>query len=68
MMDETIGQREDDKAFEEMAESWQQQRAGIWEERGDWPDLEEQVAAMRFAYDAGMERGLEKRGCCEDER
>lgn len=65
-MPKTVGQEQDDAAFEEMAESWQEQRAPLWEQNDDWPDLKEQVAAMRYAFDAGMQRGEEKRGCYKE--
>ncbi len=55
-MTETIGQREDGKAFEEML-------------RRDWIDAEKLTSVergwLRYAYDAGMKRREEKRGCCE---
>ena len=64
----TIGQEQDDAAFEVTATAWQEQRVELWEAQDDWPDLEEQVAAMRFAFNAGMTRGESKRGCCEAPR
>lgn len=53
-MPKTIGQEADDAAFEKMM---------LTTFRFKGAPL---VALLRFAFDEGMGRGLEKRGCCED--
>ena len=80
-MTETIGKREDDKAFEEMLE-----RANVTigqlfieakQEQGPASVLVSHLRllpllivilerVLRFTFDAGMERGQEKRGCCDE--
>ncbi len=61
-MTETIGKREDDAAFAEWL-------ASFYVEQPQYPDEltseRRQGWLMRQAFDAGMERGQEKRGCCE---
>ncbi len=55
-MAETIGQTEDDRAFEKLMSFYSQlqniPRYSVFRE------------AMRAAFDAGKQRGLELRGCC----
>ncbi|KKL96508.1 hypothetical protein LCGC14_1843800 [marine sediment metagenome] len=61
-MTETIGKREDDKAFAEWAGKFYVEHPRFPDEL---PDERRQGWLMRHAYNAGMERGEEKRGCCE---
>ncbi len=62
MAEQTVGQKEDKKAFLEMVECWNDQRLT---RAGDTVgDLALELA--RFAWDAGVRRGLSLRGCCSD--
>lgn len=60
---ETIGKREDGKAFEEWL-------GKFYLEHPHFPEKlfggHRQHWLMRHAYNAGMERGIEKRGCCQE--
>lgn len=61
----SVGQDEDDKAFEEWAEGWLRNTTGYTGKLG--PAIERYpnwTRELRVAFDAGMKRGLEKRGCC----
>lgn len=58
-MPETVGNEEDRRAFEQWCH-----RYGY---RGREPSgfrLLDRIGELRRAFDAGMERGMEKRGCC----
>ena len=61
-MAETIGKREDDAAFEGWFASWIEQN-GMYYTEGE---VECRHIQLRAAFDAGMKRGEEKRGCCHD--
>ncbi len=53
----TVGEEEDEKAFEEVL-------------RQGWIDAEKLIPAerdwLRLVWDAGVKRGQELRGCCEE--
>lgn len=58
-MGKPVGQEEDTAAFEELYARYR-------DEYGTLILLaDEEKRGLRFAFDAGMKRGLEKRGCCE---
>jgi hypothetical protein len=63
----SIGQDEDDRAFSDWLESLSQDdiRAGVTTFFSEVEVKFDLGAILRRAFDAGMERGLEKRGCCE---
>lgn len=63
MAERTVGQEEDDRAFEEMLEAWALQEYGT--EQYMIHLSPSKLQDMRLAFDAGMQRGEEKRGCCE---
>lgn len=56
-MGKTIGQGQDDAAFEELM--------GFYAHLQTILHYAVFREAMRVAFDAGMKRGLEKCGCCE---
>ena len=62
MTKKTIGQQEDEAAFQEMVDDYRRARA---QHR---PAITFAVNddAMRFAWDAAIRRGIELRGCCQD--
>ena len=64
MAETTIGQEEDDAAFEELMGFY----SHVEKTLRYLGESEAFHNAMRLAFDAGMKRGLEKHGCCEDER
>jgi hypothetical protein len=64
----TVGREEDDKAFEDWAEFWLREYTGYTGTYGPAIDRYPELAAkVRPAFDAGMERGESKRGCCLSE-
>ena len=62
-MTETIGKREDDKAFQKAWARFQRSKHGRHIDSWQFSDSRE---LARFTFDAGMERGEEKRGCCHE--
>ena len=68
-MTETIGKREDGKAF---LRAWRNyhRKHGWWLTNGGSEQAKHDTRErelMRYTYDAGMERGISKRGCCSDD-
>ena len=68
-MTETIGKREDGKAFNRVWRNYHRKH-GWWitglgsaQSRHDTRERE----LMRYTFDAAMKRGEEKRGCCSDD-
>jgi len=64
LSDRTIGQQEDDAAFEEVC-------AAFWRGPGRFLNFEYRTYApmndaMRLAWDTALKRGEEKRGCCKE--
>ena len=60
-MTETIGKREDGKAFQKAWAGFRHQpnqRIPSWQ-------FSDRRELARYFFDAGMERGISKRGCCE---
>ena len=60
-MSETIGKREDDKAFEEWPIIYWKDAPMLVGARARQKERE----TLRLAFDAAMKRGEEKRGCCD---
>jgi hypothetical protein len=66
-MAETVGQVEDGMAFREWVVGWFRERLGYIGRFGPaWERYPTRTAELRTAWNAGMKRGLEKRGCCEE--
>ena len=62
-MTETISQQEDDAAFAEfMGRVWPERLPALGELRAK----AQERTMLRLAFDAGMKRREEKRGCCTE--
>jgi len=58
MARKTVGEELDQEAFKELMDSWVSLKNA--------PNYASFRDAMRIAFDAGMQRGISKRGCCSD--
>ena len=62
-MTETIGKREDAAAFQKAWARFQRSKHGRHIDSRQFSDSRE---LARHFFDAGMERGISKRGCCAE--